>query len=128
MWIAGVDVAFGGGHDAIAVGVDDGDRRLVALQQALGQVVLVGLEGGQPLVGIEEDLTGDPTGDEALPELPLRIDVGVEEVGVAWAVRVVTEGDRRLFVAVIVPWLVTRNDRLPSADLPVLVGIDGLGG
>src|SRR5262245_11405919 len=82
MRIRGVDVAFGGGHDAIAVGVDDGDGRLVALQQALGQVVLIGLEGGQPLEGVEQGLARDPTGDEALPELPLRRDVGIEEVGV----------------------------------------------
>ena len=48
--------------------------------------MLVGLEGGQPLVDIEEDLAGDPTGDEALPELPLRTAVGADGVGDAGAV------------------------------------------
>src|SRR5262249_49569503 len=118
--------AFGGGHDAIAVGVDDGDGRLVALQQALGQVVLIGLEGGQPLEGVEQGLARDPTGDEALPELPLRRDVGIEEVGVTRAVGVVTEGDRQLSIPVIVPRLVAGYDRLPSADLTILIGLGGL--
>jgi len=40
------------GHDAIAVGVDDGDGRLVALQKAAGSGVLTGLERGQPLEGV----------------------------------------------------------------------------
>jgi hypothetical protein len=57
MRIRGVDVAFGGGDDAIAVGVDDGDGGLVTLEQAPGQVVLSRFEGRQPLEGIVGRLT-----------------------------------------------------------------------
>src|SRR5262249_56575711 len=102
--------------------------RLVALQQAPGQVVLAGLEGGQPLEGIEEGLVRDAARDEALSELTLGLDVGIEEVGVAWAVRVIAEGDRQLSAPLIVPRLVAGHDRLPRADLTVLIGIGGLGG
>src|SRR5215471_21102180 len=107
MRIRRIDVAFGGGHDAITIRIDEGDGRLVPLQQALGEVMLAGLKGGQALEGIEEDLACDSAGDEALPELPLRLDVGIEQVGVARAVGVVTEGDRQRWVAVIVPRRVT---------------------
>jgi len=53
MGVGGVDVALGGGDDAVIVGVDKGDGRLVAVQKAVSQVVLSGLERGQPLEGVE---------------------------------------------------------------------------
>src|SRR6267143_6278840 len=106
-----VDVAFRGGYDSVSVGVDEGDRRFVALQEPPGEVMLVRLKRRQPLERVEERLAGDPAGDEALSELPLRVVLGVEEIGVPRAVGFVAEGHRLLAAAVVVARLVAGDDR-----------------
>lgn len=87
----------------------------------------LGLERGQPLEGVEKGLPCDPAGDGSLPELPLRIDDGIEKVWVAWPIRVITEGNSIVPVPVIVTGFVAGNDRLHRADLAVTEGIGGLG-
>jgi len=68
--VAGVDVTFGGGDDAVLIGVGDGQGRFVARFEPLLEVVERGPERREPLERVEEGLAGDPAWNKALAELP----------------------------------------------------------
>src|SRR5215813_10069854 len=113
----GVNVAFRGGDDAVAVLVDARDFGGVGIEQPSLKLSDVRLERSPPLVDIEINLVREAARNTALAEFPLRVDVGVKFVGIARKVRVVTDV---LWLVRYTPRSRAGNDRLQLPDLAVL--------
>ena len=67
-----IDVTFNGGDYSVAVRVDASHFVRIGMKQALGEIVLVRHERGTPHVDIQQNLIGEPAGNESLPEFALR--------------------------------------------------------
>src|SRR5262249_22374360 len=80
---SGVDVAFGGGHHPVVVGIDPRHFGRVSIEEAGVKVVDLRLKRCQALVHVKEDFIREPAGNESLTELALRIVVGIEFVRIA---------------------------------------------
>src|SRR3989442_4129942 len=118
----GIDVAFARGDDSVPILVHPSDFCGVGLEETVCQVPGAWLEGHGPRVHVQQDLVRQSTGNEALAKLALGLNVGIEEIGVAWAVRVVAVNLR---VVRFPRRSGARNDRLERADLTVLQRIRG---
>src|SRR6266481_2387649 len=116
----GVDIAFRGRDDAIAVPVYSCAFSGVSIEQPSLKVLDLRFERRPPYVNVEINLISQAARNAPLAKLALRIVVGVELVGITRKVGVVTDCLRLVFHTFRSR---TGNDRLQLADFTILEGL-----
>src|SRR5207244_4071924 len=93
------------------------------IEKALLEISYIRFERSPPFVDVQIDFIGQATGDAALAEFALRIDVAVKLVGITRQVRVVADSLRFVRLAARSR---AGDDRLLLADLAILEGVGSL--